>query len=487
MKGRISTKASSLNSRAQISISSDSFEFRMADITFDANMEVLNSSRASLKPIKINFRAFKDDFNANLNLAKKYLDYSKVFVSIFKEDANNRLSIINDSYNSVTLEEVHYLDNTVVKYNKIIAANQLDNNLDMAHIEKNIFVNSGEITKLVFKNNITGEIISQNHTYINFTQVLKKSSISDSLEVLEANNISYTFYDNKTILIDKGSYILNNNLVIPEGYSVKINPGVTIEMGHNISFVIKGSLISKGSKSLPVIIKRKNLEKPFGVFAVLGDYAQNNDVLLSHFEISGGSSSTVEGIFFSGQLSIHNSNVKINNSRVSNSFSDDGINIKNSIVGIYDSTFFDNFSDQIDLDYSTGEVINNSFSFLTSEESNPSSSTDGLDISGGRVKVMSNYFRNFSDKAISVGENSIVLIDNNNIYDSYIATAIKDGSVAFIGQNVLSNNQKNLSSYIKKKIYRQPKLFSSDIDNNMEYIQYGKLLRSFNDYRHNNK
>jgi hypothetical protein len=101
----------------------------------------------------------------------------------------------------------------------------------------------------------------------------------------------------------------------------------------NISILFKGDLLAKGSEN--EIIKVKNYDKkfPFGTFATVSQGKKNN-VILENFEIEGGSEAIVEGMVFLGQLSIHNSNVKILKSKINNSISDDGANIRNSNIQI---------------------------------------------------------------------------------------------------------------------------------------------------------
>ena len=65
-------------------------------------------------------------------------------------------------------------------------------------------------------------------------------------------------------------------------------------------------------------------------------------MILENFEIEGGSEAIVEGMVFLGQLSIHNSNVTILKSKINNSISDDGANIRNSNIEISNTVFNNN-------------------------------------------------------------------------------------------------------------------------------------------------
>ena len=104
-----------------------------------------------------------------------------------------------------------------------------------------------------------------------------------------------------------------------------------------------------------------------------------------------------------------------------NSTSDDWVNIKFSNIQILDSAFYNNFADQIDLDYSNGVVSGNKFYYI-----NPvmeGLSTDGLDISGSLVVIRNNIFDGMTDKGISVGEssNAIILDKLNKEFDQAVS------------------------------------------------------------------
>ena len=124
------------------------------------------------------------------------------------------------------------------------------------------------------------------------------------------------------------------------------------------------------------------------------------------------------------------------------------------------SKFLNNSFDQIDLDYSFGKVYKNLFFIepnLIEEEGG-----DGLDLSGTNVSIQSNKFQNFTDKAISIGENSKAYIIANEIIGNKIGVAIKDGSEAYTSSNVYKNNNLDYNLFIKKPFYINPLLYSSE-------------------------
>ena len=229
-------------------------------------------------------------------------------------------------------------------------------------------------------------------------------------------------------------------------------------MSADVSFLIKGDLEALGTKDSPIIINNLQKDQPFGTFAIIGKFHKAN-VNIKHLKISGGSESTVEGIKFLGQMSIHNANVLANNIHITNSYSDDGINIRNSNIDIRNSKFSNNLFDQVDLDFCEG-IIESSDFLVKPVEASVIANGDGLDLSGSRVNIVNNRFQYFSDKAISIGEESTALLNNNNISLSKIGVAIKDGSDVYVlNNNSLIQNKEDISLYIKKSFYSPPRLY----------------------------
>ena len=78
---------------------------------------------------------------------------------------------------------------------------------------------------------------------------------------------------------------------------------------------------------------------------------------------------------------------------------------------------------------------------------------DAIDFSGSKAKLKNIKFSNIGDKLVSVGENSIVDINDIIGKDSYAGLASKDGSI-LKGNNINFNNVNiPFSSYVKKSEY----------------------------------
>ena len=80
----------------------------------------------------------------------------------------------------------------------------------------------------------------------------------------------------------------------------------------------------------------------------------------------------------------------------------------------------------------------NTFRFITEDSmlmKDPNG--DGLDVSGSKVSMQENAFEGFLDKALSIGENSIILIKDNLFDNNHRAITVK-GSRAYVLTNSFS-------------------------------------------------
>ncbi len=401
----------------------------------------------------------KEVLNFHKYLTKKYLEYNKVYITRRLENSYNYLTIYNDSFSSVYLKSIKFKNIEGVifdkKIDKYFPPIKLDASLIPIKEKYKIDIGleeSDQIISFHFINQLTEKKVDKKHIYYNRSS--NKSLTNFSLGL----NKELFIIDKKlkTLIVKTGAYIIKDNIKTPYGYQVVLEPGVKLSLAPDVSVLIRGSLIAEGTKDNKIIVKSLDSENPFGTFSI---YPENNNskVKLTNFEINGGSEAVLDGIYFSGQISIHSAKVFIDNSSFLNSKSDDGINIKFSEVEIKNSKFMNNIGDQIDLDYCKGVFINNKLIFEKYEKLK-NTETDGLDISGTDIKIKENIFENFSDKGVSVGEKSYPLISMNTFNNNNMALAIKDSSIAKVENNIFSNNNEDISLYIKKNFYGAPKL-----------------------------
>lgn len=287
--------------------------------------------------------------------------------------------------------------------------------------------------------------------------------------------------DSKIITFRRGKHILTQTTRLPKGYDLNIESGTELLMAPGVSLVVQGGLRISGTKDHPVVVRNQYKTKPFGSFAVSGN--GESLVQIAGLQVDGGSEGYIDGAYYSGALSLYDHrSIKIVNSSVINASAEDGLNIKRSAVHIHDSSFFNNFSDQVDMENVEGIVQSSEFSMP--DKSYSRSDVDGLDVSHSVVVLKDNRFLNMSDKGLSIGEKSSAVIVGNVFHENDIGIAVKDESRCYLPQSQFEHNRINIYAYKIRGIYNGSAVWLSEFAlnqvepdklNSDEYSEFYKL------------
>jgi len=430
---------------------------------------------------------FFDVLNYNFNKVEEYLNYVKIYVSKEKQKNFSKLFLINDSYIPHRLKTIYFGKETMnlKDSDEYLLPSIVINEEKYDYPEKIInILSSKDITKIELENILTNKTINQDHIYINNIRNYELTDKESFINSLEINNINYIFNGTK-LIIKKGNYILTKNIIVPPNVKTVIKKGTNFKLSKDISILIQGDFYAEGTEEENISVSRYEKNSPFGTFAIIGR-ENKNKVKFNNFIIEGGSEASIEGMVFLGQLSIHNSELQITNSKIIGSTSDDGANIRNSYVEIFNTTFSNNKFDHLDLDFCNGKIFNNIFisnkNLKIVDNNNINFNGDGIDLSGSNIIIKNNKIVNSKDKGLSIGEKSKALVEKNYFEGNKIAIAIKDGSVSYIIKNKYFSNELNYSMYIKKFIFDKPSLYLNKNDyTNEEIILLGekKNIKSF--------
>jgi hypothetical protein len=136
-------------------------------------------------------------------------------------------------------------------------------------------------------------------------------------------------------------------------------------------------------------------------------------------------------------LNVENVNIKFNNSSC-----EDAVNIIGVKGTFNDIDVKNSFSDGLDVDFS--DIFVNSINVS-------SSINDCVDFSGGNYKLNKLNLRDCGDKALSVGEKSLLALEEIVAENSNIGIASKDSSVSKLKYASFKNTKTCLSAYNKKQ------------------------------------
>jgi len=256
--------------------------------------------------------------------------------------------------------------------------------------------------------------------------------------------------DSKEIVIKPGRWQLNRNLIIPAGYTLRVEAGANINLTNSAVILSYSPVQLLGEESKPITISSSDST---GQGLVVIDAQQRSKMTNVNFNnlslVQQGSWQLTSSITF------YESPVDISNCQfLTNHLADDYLNIIRSPFSI-DRTLFNNTSaDAIDLDFSDGKISNSTFTACGVGDGNG----DCLDLSGSTVELSDIRINSAGDKGISLGERTQIKASNISIDGVHIGIAGKDLSIGEINNLSLSNSEVGVAVFVKKSEYGPAKL-----------------------------
>ena len=259
----------------------------------------------------------------------------------------------------------------------------------------------------------------------------KAKLISQELFDNNNNNLIYVG-KKKTNLIQTGWY----------NEDIKKIKKIFKEIDKSLSFYILGDVEYEIDKILKIIkFKRKNLFSKI-VFSngnlrdwkifVSSNFDENNKRKYPEHDLSG----------LTGCLNLIDMEIENNIIQVENSNCEDAVNFIRTNGSIKSIKIFNSKHDALDADFSN--IKFKSIEILKSEN-------DCVDFSYGRYDIKNASINYCADKAISVGEKSILKIQDSTLSNSNIAIVSKDFSIVNILNTKMINNKYCYKSYNKKQ------------------------------------
>lgn len=293
---------------------------------------------------------------------------------------------------------------------------------------------------------------------------------------------------NNNFLVKENDIIVNTNelnikekIIIPKGYRLIINPGTNLIFEKESGIISYSPIISIGSKEKPITIKTKfnkslndfrnknTFSNEYGDGILILDSNEKSLFINTVFKNLSAPNAQLSGI--SGALSFYNTKVEIIDSKFfDNVYGDDYVNIIKSNFLIKNSYFKNTNADALDIDFSNGEIINTTFN---------NSINDSLDFSGSIVSLNNIKILYAGDKAMSVGEESTININNSYIQKNHFGIVAKDKSLVEGNNIIITNNDIGVATYIKKSEYGPAKIMltNSQLEQNKINIFNQKLSK----------
>ncbi len=268
---------------------------------------------------------------------------------------------------------------------------------------------------------------------------------------------------NDIVKVDSQKYIVKSNIDVLENTIINKNENFIFETNTTINIINGSTLFIEGQVNF--VNNQDNFNEIKSEDGSGSLIFINNDFNLSNLVFKKLSKPRLENYILYGGVNFINSKVNLNNIYIQDSNNEDGINIINSKSNLTNIYFNNMKADAFDVDF--GEL--NFFNVSCVNINN-----DCLDISGAKVTGQELKIDKVLDKGISVGEKSLVSINDIKISNNNIALAVKDGSDAYFDDVYLTNNNFDIVLFNKKKEFLKPSLEIDNITN----LDEKKILQS---------
>ena len=247
---------------------------------------------------------------------------------------------------------------------------------------------------------------------------------------------------------------ITENTYIQKDLNITFGENKVIYFHNNAILFSEGNLNFKGTKKNPVkILGYKNQN---GSLIHLNGSFNSENLVIENLSFP----NLAEYVLYGG-INLINSKNTIKNTLISNSSSEDAINIINSESYIDDLFIKNSLSDGLDVD--SGSLT---FGKIFCENI----TNDCLDISGVELSGNLLVVKNAGDKGFSAGEKSLGSIKTIKVSNSEIGVAVKDSSIIELDELKLNKVKLDIAVFNKKLEFGASKLKIGKTENIYNYL-----------------
>jgi hypothetical protein len=252
--------------------------------------------------------------------------------------------------------------------------------------------------------------------------------------------------------IQPGTWQVQGDLILPEGSDLLIPAGTTLLFESGAILLVNGNLELEGTELEPVQLSAQE-DRWSGVVVLSNGSRESN---WNHAVIEDTAGVNRDGWILTGGITFYKSPLILNQVDIGLSSAEDAINIIQSEFSFSEVRFYQTESDAFDGDFTEGIIQDCVFTDIGG---------DALDFSGSTVQVDRSEFFKIGDKAVSVGEQSVLSIKNSTIEETNIGIASKDLSQVTADSVVVDGARFTaLAAYIKKPQYGPASLNANEVE-----------------------
>ncbi len=245
--------------------------------------------------------------------------------------------------------------------------------------------------------------------------------------------------EEKQVIFPAGKYQIAEDIVIPAGYQVKFEAGVSLDMVRGAAFISRSPVQMYGDAEAPIHIFSS--DKSAHGFTVLQAEGSSS---MSHVSFEGLNTLLKEGWELTGAVTFFESDVNIHQCAFRENVCEDALNLIRCEFELNESLIANTFADGFDADFCRGKVGRCKF---------VKTGNDGMDFSGSVILIKDCEVISPGDKGISVGEEATVQVISVTITDAKLGVASKDLSRLSIDFIRLTDCKTGFAAYQKKPEY----------------------------------
>jgi hypothetical protein len=260
--------------------------------------------------------------------------------------------------------------------------------------------------------------------------VVRVSAPLSSFKFLAVNE------EEKKIFILPGKWVLDENLVVPSGYTLIAREDTQIDLRRSSMILSYSPMVFSGTNSSPIIISSSD-----GTGQGVAIVTAGARSIFNHVIFSGILYPHKKTLQLTGAFTAYESDIDLDYVSFRQIEAEDAINIMRSNFSIKNSHFEELSSDAVDIDFGRGEITSVLFRNI---------GNDAIDASGSNLKLSDITINSAKDKGISAGEQSYINGSKIIITDSGIGIASKDSSQTQVSDIKLENNALDFTAFQKK-------------------------------------
>lgn len=249
----------------------------------------------------------------------------------------------------------------------------------------------------------------------------------------------------KVIQFQPGSFSIDQDILIPAGYTVEFLARHQLNLIKGAKFVSYSPVRMWGSAERPIRIWSADHQGQG--FTVLQPQGEN---ILQHVEFEGLNTIQEADWKLTGAVTFYEAEVKMEQCRFLDARCEDGLNLVRCTFELEDLLVEKTFSDGLDIDFGQGKIQGMTFR---------NTGNDGLDFSGSQIELKDIFVYDAGDKGMSVGENSQVRVENLTVTGAPLGVAAKDLSHLHVESLVLKNCRTGITAFRKKPEFGPASIF----------------------------